>query len=107
METYTYFASLAETLPDIPPDSIISRTLYTTEQVKVIMFGFAPGQELSEHTSSQSAALYFVQGEADLTLGTDKMDAHPGTWAHMPPRMPHSVVARTPVIMLLLMFQKL
>jgi quercetin dioxygenase-like cupin family protein len=72
----------------------------------VILFGFAPGQELSEHTSSLSAALYFVQGEADITLGEDKKEARPGTWAHMPPHMPHSVVAKTPVIMLLLMFQK-
>jgi quercetin dioxygenase-like cupin family protein len=106
MDSYTYFPNLAQTLADIPPDTIISRTLYTTEQVKVIMFGFSPGQELSEHTSSQSAALYFVQGDADITLGGDKLDAHPGTWAHMPPRMPHSVLAKTPVIMLLLMFQQ-
>jgi len=105
MEAYTFFASLSETVPDIPPDSIVSRTLYTTEQVKVIVFGFAPGQELSEHTSSQAAALYFVRGEADLTLGEDKLDARPGTWAHMPPRLPHSIVAKTPVIMLLLLFQ--
>ncbi|HEX3052531.1 MAG TPA: cupin domain-containing protein [Aggregatilineaceae bacterium] len=104
MPDYHFFDNLVAAIPDLQPDSIISRTLYTTDQLKVIMFGFAPGQELSEHTSVYSAALYFVQGDADITLGGDHLEAHAGTWAHMPPQMPHSVVARTPVIMLLLMF---
>jgi quercetin dioxygenase-like cupin family protein len=106
MPDYTFFDDLSQLVPDVPTDSILSRQLYATEHVKVIMFGFAPGQELSEHTASVPAALYFVRGEADLTLGPDHMAAHAGTWAHMPPQMPHSIVAKTPVVMLLLMFQK-
>ncbi len=104
MPDYHFFDNLAAVIPALQPDSIVSRTLYTTDQLKMIVFGFAPGQELSEHTSVYSAALYFVQGDADITLGQDHLEAHAGTWAHMPPQMPHSIVARTPVIMLLLMF---
>jgi quercetin dioxygenase-like cupin family protein len=102
---YTYIASLAEQIKDIPPDSIISRTFYSDEQMKGILFGFAAGQELSEHTSSQTALLHIIEGEADLTLGGDSRPAQAGTWVHMPPQLPHSVVARTPVLMLLLMFK--
>src|SRR5512141_2103366 len=102
---YHYLVDLAEQVADIPPDSIISRTFYSDAQMKAILFGFAAGQELSEHTSSQTAILHFIQGEADLTLGGEKMDARAGTWVHMPPQLPHSVVAKTPVLMVLLMIK--
>ncbi len=105
MAAYLHLPDLLAQLPEIPPDSIVSRTVYTANGFKAILFGFAAGQELSEHTASVPAVLHFLQGEADLTLGGDKMEARPGTWVHMPARMAHSVFARTPVVMLLLMLQ--
>lgn len=102
---YTYLANLLEQIPEIPPDSIISRTFYNDDQMKAILFGFAAGQELSEHTSTQTAILHFIQGEADLTLGIDKMTARAGTWVYMPPQLPHSILAKTPVLMVLLMIK--
>ena len=105
MEPYTYIANIIEELPDIPPDSIVSRTLHTDDHVKAVLFGFAAGQELSEHTASQPALLYFVQGEADLVLGDDAQVAQPGTWVQMTPHLPHSVHAKTEVVMLLLLLR--
>jgi quercetin dioxygenase-like cupin family protein len=102
---FTYIADLLEQVPDIPADSIVSRTVYSDDQLKTILFAFAPGQELSEHTSAQTAILHFVQGEAELTLGEDTMTARAGTWVHMPPHLPHSITAKTTVLMLLLMFK--
>ena len=102
---YTYIANLLEQVSDIPADSIVSRTVYSDDQLKTILFAFAPGQELSEHTSAQTAILHFVQGEAELTLGEDTMTAQAGTWVHMPPHLPHSITAKTAVLMLLLMFK--
>jgi quercetin dioxygenase-like cupin family protein len=100
---YTYVPNLSNLVPEIPADSIVSRTYYTDDQVKAILFGFATGQELSEHTASQPAVLHFLEGEADLTLGDDAMEAQAGTWVHMPAQLPHSIVAKTPVTMLLLL----
>ncbi|HLE16049.1 MAG TPA: cupin domain-containing protein [Anaerolineales bacterium] len=102
---YTYFTNLSAELPEIPPDSIISRTIYSDEQVKAVLFGFAQGQELSEHTASQAALLYFVQGEAQLSLGREQQEARPGTWVRMAPGLTHSVQARTPLVMLLLLLR--
>ena len=101
--TYTYIPKLFEQIPDLPDDSIMSRTIYRDDRVKVILFAFAAGQELSEHTASQTAMLHFLQGEADLRLGNDARPAQPGTWVHMPPHLPHSIYAKTPVFMLLLL----
>ncbi|MFL7890976.1 MAG: cupin domain-containing protein [Anaerolineales bacterium] len=104
--SYRYFENLSSELPEIPPDSIVSRTLYEDEQHKAILFGFAPGQELSEHTASMTALLYFIQGEAKLTLGEDEKKASAGTWVRMEPRLPHSVLAETQLVMLLIMLKK-
>jgi quercetin dioxygenase-like cupin family protein len=90
-------------ITDIPADTIISRTYFEADRMKAILFGFAPGQELSEHTASKPAVLHFIEGEADLTLGDDQKTAGPGTWAYMEPNLPHSILAKTKVVMLLLL----
>jgi quercetin dioxygenase-like cupin family protein len=100
-----YVNDLAAMVSEIPDDTIVSRTFHEDDRVKAILFGFAPGQELSEHTASQPAILHFLQGEADLVLGTEQKSAGPGTWVHMPARLPHSILAKSKTLMLLLLFQ--
>lgn len=101
--SYTFISSLVDQIPEIPTDSIISKTFYNGDELKGILFGFAAGQELSEHTAARPAILHFLSGEARLTLGGDEMEAQPGTWVHMPAKLPHSVFAKTPVQMVLLL----
>ncbi len=100
---YTHFADLLTALPAISADTIISRTLLNTPHLKAVLFGFAPGQALSEHTSARPAILHFLDGNAAVTLGSDTFEVAPGAWFHLPPQMPHSIVAQTPVTMLLLL----
>ncbi len=100
---YTYLKTLDDLFFDIPDESIVSRTFYENGQIKAILFGFAAGQELSEHTASRPAILHFLRGTARLTLGEDSMQAEENTWVYMEPRLPHSIVAETTVYMLLVM----
>ena len=102
---YNFIANLPDQLPDIPPDSIVSRTLLDDGQSKVLLFGFATGQELSEHTAAMPAQLYFVEGEAELSLGEAEFTAQAGSWVQMEPRLPHSIRAKTPLVMLLVMLK--
>lgn len=97
---YAFFANLAEDA-NAPAEGILSRTLYQDDQVKVVLFGFSAGQELSEHTASTAATLHFVAGEATVTLGSDTREVGPNAWMHMPPNLVHSVRTKTPVVMLL------
>jgi quercetin dioxygenase-like cupin family protein len=104
MSDYTVFLDLAkETQP--PDKGILSRTLYNDDRLKAVAFGFAQGEELSEHTASMPAILHFLQGEAKLTLGDDTLDAKPGAWVHVPKGLRHSIQAKTPVVMLLLLLK--
>jgi quercetin dioxygenase-like cupin family protein len=102
--TYTHFSDVAkETEP--PAKGILSRTLFNDDRLKVVLFGFAQGEELSEHTASMPAVLHFLRGEAKMTLGDDTVEAKPGTWVHMPTGQRHSIQAKTPVVMLLLLLK--
>jgi quercetin dioxygenase-like cupin family protein len=101
---YTLINDLAKEVR--PPDKgILSRTLFSDDRLKVVLFGFAQGEELSEHTASMPALLHFLQGEAAVTLGGDRHEATPGTWVHMPAGLRHSIQGRTPVVMLLLLLK--
>jgi len=106
MQTSTALVlNLNEALAAAPAESIVSRTFYGDDQFKAVLFSFAPGQELSEHTAATPAILHILQGEAELTLGGVTRAVGPGTWAHLPARLPHALVAHTPVTMLLLLLK--
>ena len=100
---YALIPNLEALLDNLQPDSIISRTFYKDNHMKAILFGFDAGQELSEHTSNQTAIIQIVKGDATVTLGDDTHELQAGSWLHMKPRLKHSVYAKTPVVMLLLM----
>lgn len=104
MTPYSHINDLAQEAQP-PEKGILSRTLYNDEKMKAIIFGFAEGEELSEHTASMPAVLHFLQGEAKLTLGADVVEARPNTWVHMPTGQRHSIQAKTPVVMLLLLLK--
>lgn len=100
---YLYFENLVDLMPTIAPDSITSRTIYKDKQFKAVLFGFDEGQSLSEHSASQAAVIQIVRGDASVTLGGDTLDVSAGAWLHLPPQLKHSVVAKTPLVLLLLL----
>ncbi|MEO8289251.1 MAG: cupin domain-containing protein [Chloroflexota bacterium] len=101
---YKHIEDLASTV-DIPQDGVLSRNIFKDDTLNAIVFAFDTGQELSEHTASMPAIIQIIKGEARLTLGDDEFDAQAGTWAHMQANLKHSIYAKSPVIMLLLMLK--
>ena len=85
----------------VPARGILSQTLSNEGGIELVLFAFAPGEQLSEHTSARPAIIHVLSGEADLTVGPDAYRAGPGTWARMPADTRHSVVARTALVMAL------
>lgn len=96
---YTYFDGFNPV--DIPADGILSRTILDNASVRFVLFYFAAGQELSEHTAAFPAVIQILSGQARLELGGDSKDAHAGSIAYMTPGLRHAVFAETPVMMLL------
>ncbi|MGH7799137.1 MAG: cupin domain-containing protein [Thermodesulfobacteriota bacterium] len=106
-KNYAYFLDLCEEIGEIPTNGIISRTMYSDDKLKAILFGFDQGQELSEHTSTMPAIIHNLKGEARLTLGDDQIEAKTGSWFHMPTQLKHSVYAKTPLVMLLILVKSI
>ena len=101
---YTHFLDLAKEV-EPPADGILSRTIFQDDKIKAVAFGFAHDQELSEHTATKPAMLFFVQGEASVGLGDDVQEAKAGTWVHIPANLKHSIKAKIPVVMLLVLMK--
>ena len=85
----------------VPQKGILSHALYNDEQVKIILFGFAAGEELTAHTAPMPATIQILSGEVTLILGPDTCEAGPGSLAHMAPQLTHGIVAKTPAMVLL------
>jgi quercetin dioxygenase-like cupin family protein len=105
---FTIIPDIESMIASITPDSIVSRTVYQGPTLRIIVFGFAAGQELSEHTSSKEAVLHFLRGEATVMLGKqveggETTTARPGTVIRMRPGLAHTVHAETDTLMLLSM----
>jgi len=104
MTDYTHILDLAKEA-EPPADGILSKTIYQDDQIKAVVFGFGQGQELSEHTAAKPAMLFFVTGESSVGLGDDVRDAQVGTWVHMPANLKHSIKAKAPAVMLLVLLK--
>jgi len=97
---YTFFADLAGEAP-IPARGILSQTLSNEGDIEFLLFAFAAGEQLSEHTSARPAIIHILHGEGELTVDGDTHPARPGTWLRMAPEVKHSLAARTPMQMAL------
>ena len=83
------------------PNGIVSRTLLRTANSRVVLFGFAEGQELTEHTSTQQAVVQVLSGECEFSLGGKPHVCRAGDLIYMPPNLPHALKATTQFSMLL------
>jgi quercetin dioxygenase-like cupin family protein len=88
---------------DITPqlNGIVSKTLLQTDGMRVVLFAFDSGQELTEHTSPSRALVQILAGECEFKLGQSWHSLHVGDLVHMPPELPHAVRATTRFSMLL------
>lgn len=89
----------------IPDEGILTRQIYEDATARIVLFTFSNGQRLSEHTASSPALLHFLSGEATLTLGKESFEVRSGAWVRMDPGLAHSIVTRSPVVMLLVLIK--
>ena len=87
------------------PNGIVSRTVLRTPNTRVVLFGFAEGQELTEHTSTQNALIEVLSGECEFSLAGKAHSLKTGDFLYMPANMPHAVKATKQFSMLLTLFK--
>ena len=85
------------------PNGIVSRTLLRTETTRLVLFGFAEGQELTEHTSTQQAIIQILSGTCEFSLAGQPRPLKAGDLLYMPPNLRHAVKATSSFSMLLML----
>ena len=93
------------TLVEIAPDAIVSRTIMRNNAGNVTLFAFAAGQELSEHSAPFDALVQVVEGAATIIIDKEEHDVSAGEVILMPKDIPHAVRAKESFKMLLVMLK--
>lgn len=106
---YHFIPDLSEAIADQLQEAsrnqdIQGRAIYRDSTMKVLLFPFAAGQVLKEHVTPHPAILHVVEGEGEVTLGPDRKPVQKGSWAWMAGGLPHSIEAKTQMILLLQVF---
>lgn len=85
----------------IPERGILSQTLSDEADVRLVVFSFAAGEELSEHTAARPAIVHVLAGEADIVADGEVHPARAGSWLRMAEGTPHSIRSRSGMVMAL------
>ena len=93
----------AAALVAVQAQSTVSRTVLRAEGVRVVLFSFDAGQELTEHTAAIPVLLQVLDGHLRVTADGRTVDLHPGGLVHLTTRLPHAVLAVEPSRLLLTM----
>jgi quercetin dioxygenase-like cupin family protein len=83
---------LADTV-QISPAGIVSRTIVQAPELRVVLFAFDAGQELTSHTSRRRALVQVLSGACDFFFGGAWHRLETGALLHLPPGHPHAVRA--------------
>ena len=91
------------TLIEITEEATVSRTVMKAEGVRLVLFSFDTGEELSEHTAAMPVLLQVLDGNLTVSAGGRSVNLRPGGVVHLPARLPHVVKALEPSRLLLTM----
>lgn len=84
---------------------IVSQAVLTAPGLRVTLFRFTAGQEMSEHTSSARALVQILAGSGDFDFHGQTHQLKQGDLLHLPPKLPHAVRAVEDMTMLLTQFE--
>lgn len=72
---------------------IVSRTVLQSPELRVVLFAFAEGQELTAHTSRRRALVQILEGTCVFFYNEQWQRLTAGTVLHLPPNHSHAVKA--------------
>ena len=85
--------------------SVVSREIIQKSSGTMTVFAFDEGEGLSEHTAPFDAAVYMLEGEAEIRIEGTPYSVREGEMIIMPAHKPHALKAITRYKMLLVMIK--
>lgn len=90
-----------QSLVEYQEGRVVSRTLAQGKPLSVTLFAFDQGEEISSHSASGDAMVYILDGQAQITIGTEEFTVTKGETIVMPAQIPHALLATEKFKMLL------
>jgi len=85
---------------EFSPDRHVSKLLYDSDAMRVVVFGLLPGQEIPPHTAPSRVVLHMVQGKGSFLTGSGEQPAHAGAFVITEPNEPHGLKAAEKTVLL-------
>jgi len=98
--SFTVLKSLLDEV-EIPENGTLSRVVFNADGLRVVLFAFDTGEQLTDHAAAVPAVVQVVKGRLEMTLGDQKMEIDPGSWVHMDAHLIHALVALEPSVVIL------
>jgi quercetin dioxygenase-like cupin family protein len=86
-------SELLSSLVQFADDGIVSKTVFTSGGLRIVLFGLAKGQELTEHSSARRAFVQVLSGSCLFMYTGVWQRLEAGALLHLPPLAPHAVKA--------------
>jgi quercetin dioxygenase-like cupin family protein len=86
---------------DVEEQSTISKNFFKSDGFRAMMFSFAAGEELTDHSSKKQAVLHVLSGSGVFETDTEKIDLQTHVWIHIPAECTHRVKAESDLHFLL------
>lgn len=78
----------------------VSKLLYDSEAMRVVVFGLSAGQEIPPHTAPSRVVLHVVQGKGAFLTGSGEQPAENGAFVVTEPEEPHGFKAAEKTVLL-------
>lgn len=78
----------------------VSKLLYDSEAIRLVLFCLEAGQEVPAHTSDSRVVMSVIEGEGSFIVGDKTPDVRAGYIAVCEPNEEHGMKARTKMVIL-------
>jgi quercetin dioxygenase-like cupin family protein len=90
---------------EIQAGATVSKVLVKDGPVRVVLFAFDAGEELTEHTAALPVVIQVVSGSITVAASGERHHLNADGWLWLEASEPHTVVADEPARMLLTMIR--
>lgn len=86
---------------EIPENGTLSRVVYNADDLRVVLFAFDTGEQLTDHAATVPAVVQVIRGRLEMTLADQTVKIGPDSWVHMDAHLIHALVALEPSVVIL------
>jgi len=91
---------------EVPEQGTLSRVLHDDGRLRLVLFAFDTGQELTEHTASVPAVLQVISGRFRVSAGGETFTMGSEAWLLLDAHEAHSLLALEPSRLLVTMLRR-